>query len=135
MARDIEGMMRDMDSLFDSVFTLKGASPAVDVTRSEGEYRVMLDVAGMTADELSAYIEDHVLHVKGERKCKDEEGRRYLVRERRCSSFERLFTLPEDAQEESLSASLADGVLTLTLPRKGKSGPRRIEVGINREEK
>lgn len=132
MARDIDSMMRDMDRLFDSVFTSKGSGPAMDVVRTKDEYRLALDVAGYKAEDLGAYIEDHVLHVKGEAHSQDEEGRRYIVRERRHGGFERSVTLPEDADEERMSAGLKDGLLTLVLPRRAKAEPRRIEVGLGK---
>ena len=125
MARDMDSMMRDMDRLFDSVFTSKGSGPAMDVVRTKDEYRLSLDVAGYRAEELGAYMEDHVLHVKGEPHKEDEEGRRYIVRERS-------LTLPEDADEERMSACLKDGLLTLVLPRRAKEEPRRIEVSLGK---
>ena len=132
MARDIDSMMRDMDRLFDSVFTSKGSGPAMDVVSTKDEYRLALDVAGYSAEDLGAYIEDHVLHVKGEAHSQDEEDRRYIVRERRHGGFERSVTLPEDADEERMSAGLKDGLLTLVLPRRAKEEPRRIEVGLGK---
>ena len=125
MARDMDSMMRDMDRLFDSVFTSKGSGPSMDVVRTKDEYRLSLDVAGYRAEELGAYMEDHVLHVKGEPHKEDEEGRRYIVRERS-------LTLPEDADEERMSACLKDGLLTLVLPRRAKEEPRRIEVSLGK---
>ena len=63
----------------------------------------------------------------------DEEkgNRKYITRERRCESFERSFTLPEDADEQRLEASCRKGVLELVVPKKAKAEPRRIEVKVN----
>ena len=81
--------------------------------------------------ELNAYVEDHVLHIVGRRADEEKGGRKYITRERRCESFERSFTLPEDADEQRLEASCRKGVLELVVPKKAKAEPRRIEVKVN----
>ncbi|GAB1484496.1 hypothetical protein MASR2M78_33140 [Treponema sp.] len=49
---------------------------------------------------------------------------RYLVRERRVSSFSRSFTLPEDADTESISASFTNGVLELEIKKRPEAKRR-----------
>ena len=93
-------------------------------------------MAGYRPDELNAYVEDHVLHIVGRRADEEKGGRKYITRERRCESFERSFTLPEDADEQRLEASCSKGVLELVVPelvvpKKAKAEPRRIEVKVN----
>ncbi|MCI7805558.1 MAG: HSP20 family small heat-shock protein [Spirochaetales bacterium] len=46
-------------------------------------------------------------------------------------SFERSFSLPESADEERISADYKNGILLITIPKKEKALPRRIEVKIN----
>ena len=41
----------------------------------------------------------------------------YLRREFSYSNFEQTFTLPEDVDKEKISAKVADGVLTVVLPK------------------
>jgi HSP20 family molecular chaperone IbpA len=43
-------------------------------------------------------------------------------------SFAREFSLPESVDSEHVQASLKDGVLTLHLPKKPESQPRKIAV-------
>ena len=62
---------------------------------------------------------------------KNEEGRKYLLRERRHVSFERSFTLPDDLNEEGITASFKNGILEISLPKIPKAEPKRIEVKLN----
>lgn len=49
-------------------------------------------------------------------------------RTRRTGRFDCRVTLPQDTDEEHISAELADGVLTVTVPKAQKAKPRRIEI-------
>ena len=74
-----------------------------------------------------------MLHLRGEEKERhsEEEEKKYLLRERRVSGFGRAFTLPEDADEEKVSATFKNGVLEVDLPKVEKAQPKRIEVKAN----
>ena len=78
-------------------------------------------------------MEDHVLHIKGEEKeeKKDNKERKYIVRERSVTSFERSFTLPEDADETKVEASFRKGILSVKVAKMAKEEPKKIEVKIN----
>ena len=129
MAKDIarytdRQMMKDFDRMLDSFFGHADRMPSVDIRQDTR-------VAGYRPDELNAYVEDHVLHIVGRRADEEKGGRKYITRERRSESFERSFTLPEDADEQRLEASCRKGVLELVVPKKAKAEPRRIEVKVN----
>ena len=72
-----------------------------------------------------------VLSIKGEtvqeNEEKDKQGN-YLRKERVNSKFERKFILPDNADENQLSAKLEKGVLTLTLQKKVEEQPKQIEI-------
>ena len=121
MAKDIarytdRQMMKDFDRMLDSFFGHGDRMPSVDIRQDKDSY---------------VYVEDHVLHIVGRRADEEKGGRKYITRERRCESFERSFTLPEDADEQRLEASCRKGVLELVVPKKAKAEPRRIEVKVN----
>ena len=80
-------------------------------------------------------MEDHILHISGEEKEenkeKDKENKKYIMKERKVASFERSFSLPEDADEEKLEARYVKGILSIEIPKKVKAEPKKIEVRIN----
>ena len=58
---------------------------------------------------------------------KKEKGK-WLIRERRISSFRRSFTLPEDVNLEEVKASFKNGILSVKLPRRALPQPKKITI-------
>ena len=121
-----------LDSFFDSFF-MTGKFPPVDIYENPNEYVIKAELAGYDEGKINLYIEKHVLHIaSGEKEEKHEDkDRKYLIRERAVRSFERSFTLTEDAAEENLTATYKQGVLTVVVPKLPKEEPKKIEVRIN----
>jgi HSP20 family protein len=104
-------------------------APEVDV-RSNGERLVFsFDVPGVKKEDLDITLESGVLTVKGSRKFEPTGAKEQLLLGRSYGTFSRAFSLPEHLDEEKLSANLADGVLTIEIPKLQKAQPRRITVG------
>ena len=105
-------------------------APRLDVHESKDAYTVEADLPGVERKDVEVSVEDGVLTIRGERK--DERERRdkdgWHRVERHYGSFERRLSLGESVDLEHVKASMADGVLTLTLPKKEQAKPRRIEV-------
>jgi HSP20 family protein len=105
-------------------------APQVDV-RSNGERVVFsFDVPGGKKADLDITLKSGVLTVKGSRKFEPMSPKEQLLLGRSYGSFSRSFSLPDDLDEEKLSAKLAHGVLTIEIPKLAKAEPRRIPVTI-----
>ena len=50
-------------------------------------------------------------------------------------SFKRAFTLPDGLDDASPAANLADGVLTIRIPKQPKAKPRKIAIGNEHDSK
>jgi HSP20 family protein len=68
------------------------------------------------------------LILRGERKSPVPEGYTVHLRERGPIAFTRKFPLPGRVDAEGVTASLKDGVLTVTLPKSRDALPRQIAV-------
>ncbi len=122
----------DLDGLIDSIFT--GVKiPPVDIKETKTGYSISAEIPGYKESEINLYVENHVLSLEGKKEEKEDEkdGRKYLIRERVVRNFKRSFTLPEDADEEKVSAHFKNGVLEIDLPKMEKAQPKRIEVKAN----
>ncbi len=107
--------------------------PLVDIREKEDSYQIDVEVPAVASEDLSVSVADGVLSVSGERRVSEEsdtEGRVHRV-ERRYGKFVRNFQLPDDADDESISAESRDGVLYLTIGKKASSVSRSIDVKIN----
>ncbi len=104
----------------------------VDVYENDDHFLIEANLPGVDRDAVDVTLEDGVLKVtvtseSGEQR----EGRNYHVQERYRGSYSRAFRLPTDVDAQKVGASLADGVLTITLNRSETAKPRKIEVSSN----
>ncbi len=127
------------DDFVDSMLNAWGMTttkiPPVDIEENKDSYTISAEMPGMNQNDVNVYVEKHVLHIeslkKTEEEKKDEDGKKYLLRERNTTHFERSFTLPEDANVEAINASFKDGMLKLNIPKVAASQPRKIEISAN----
>jgi HSP20 family protein len=79
--------------------------------------------------DLTLEVREGVLTLRGEKKEEREEGKDKGRRlERVFGAFSRSFTLPADANAERIEASFADGVLTITIPKKPEAKPSQVAI-------
>lgn len=100
--------------------------PAVDVRVNDDELIYVCDVPGFKREDLEITVESGVLSIKGQRHYEDKQKKRVL---RGRSAFANSFALPDYVDAERMTADLADGVLTITVPKQPKAKPRRIQIG------
>lgn len=126
--RLLDDVMNDvMGSAFGMATNIEQFSPHVDVRASDDELTFYLDVPGVKREDLELTVEQRVLTVKGQRRYEPRSGER-VVLGRSFGAFTRSFTLPDYVDIQQLSAELADGVLTIHIPKQAAAKPRRIEV-------
>lgn len=104
--------------------------PETDVTETETEIRVTMDLPGLKADDIDIELENNVLTISGQRREETEENEgRFQLAERRWGEFSRSFVLPREVEGDRINATYKDGVLTVTIPKAESARRRRIEVG------
>ncbi len=93
--------------------------PTLDISSSDKEYRISVEVPGVDEKEVKVEVANNRLTIRGEKKQEKEEKDKNFYRvERSYGSFQRVLSLPEDAEQDKIKASFKRGVLTLTIPRK-----------------
>ena len=104
-------------------------NPAFDVKETKDAYLFKADLPGIKEKDLEVTMTGNRLNVGGKRdEEKEEKTDRYYTYERNYGSFTRSFTLPEGADLDKLRASLDQGVLTVTVPKKAEVQPKKIAV-------
>jgi HSP20 family protein len=101
--------------------------PNVDIVEQAEELTVLADVPGAAADGIDIHFEDGMLsiHAKVPPRNQDVD---FIVREYGVGDFYREFRVNETIDAAKISAELADGVLTLHLPKVEAVKPRKIAV-------
>ena len=104
---------------------------AVDVKEEDGKYVVEVDVPGMDKENISLNIEDDVLTISYDKQEeeKEEKDDGYIVRERKSHVSVKRQVRLADADEESATAKMEDGVLTITVEKTvDKDTSKKIEI-------
>lgn len=86
---------------------------------------------GVSEKDAKVEISGDTLIISGEKRQEKEQRNQDFYRiERSYGSFQRVLSLPEDADQEGISASFKKGVLTIKMPRKSlpKGDVKLIEV-------
>jgi HSP20 family protein len=104
------------------------AWPAMNVFETREAFVVKAEVPGLAEGDVSVSVEDEALLVRGERKTPVPEGYKVHLRERTPVAFTRKLPLPGRVDFDAVTASLKDGVLTITLPKAKEALPRQIAV-------
>ena len=105
--------------------------PTLDLGATDKTYTVSVEVPGVDEKDVKVEISNDTLTIRGEKKQETEEKDKNFYRmERSYGSFQRVLSLPEDADQEGVSAIFKNGVLTVTLPRKAapQAHVKQIEV-------
>jgi HSP20 family protein len=97
-----------------------------------GEHFVLkADLPGMTEADVNIEVENNVLTVSGERRIEHEdkpEG--YYRLERSMGAFSRSLTLPEGIDADAVTATFANGVLEVRIPKPVQAQPRKVQIGV-----
>lgn len=142
--RGFDSLTRKMNSFideFDKGFNIEYGSfvPRIDISEDENALYLHAELAGLKREDVKVSInDDNILILKGKKNKeyneeeKNEEGKRvYLRMERGYGEFTRSFHLPENLDNESISAKFEDGVLNVTIKKKEPVKPKETIVNID----
>lgn len=107
-------------------------SPSVDIEAQDDHYVITADIPGVKKNDISLSLENGVLTLSAQKvESKDEKKKGKLIRqERRTGSFARSFSVGSHIQENDISATFSDGVLTITVPRLHDAEPTTHQIKI-----
>jgi HSP20 family protein len=145
LRREIDRLFADFDTgfslfpfrrpFFDYVPNERVTAPVntlvVDIAETEGGYEVKAELPGVMEKDIEVKLVNGGLLVKGEKKEeKEEKDKGYVLSECSYGSFERYFALPDSVDMNKISATFANGVLKVTLPKthEAKLQERKITV-------
>jgi HSP20 family protein len=105
-------------------------TPPIDVYETADSYVITIEVPGLTREQVEIAVEDSRLVVRGRRLETNRGGDtvHYHLIERGHGAFARSFEFPQQVAVDGVKADLAEGVLTISLPKAPPPASRRIEV-------
>jgi HSP20 family protein len=106
---------RDFFSHWDSSKLMR-----TDVKENDDNYELKVNLPGLKKEDVRIELNQDYLTISAKAQNandeKDDNGK-YVRRERYYGSYQRQFYLGEGVKQEDIRASMADGVLTLTIPK------------------
>jgi HSP20 family protein len=133
-------LQREIDRLFDDfsrgfpTFPSFGNGkaellPSMDVTETDKDIQITAELPGLEEKDVQINVADNLLTIRGEKKAeKEEKDKNYRLIERSYGSFERTLELPEGVNTDAIQASIAKGVLTVTVPKPAPAQSKTINV-------
>ena len=136
-------MTREMDRLFETLTPRAGVTlapqankgwgaPPLNIWSDEGALSAEAELPGVAMDNIEVLATTDSLTIRGSREvARREENERVIRTERAAGAFERSVALPVEIDAQRVSATLRDGVLTVTMPKAQAVLPRRVQVTAN----
>jgi HSP20 family protein len=132
LTRPAVHLARSFDRSLDRFFAAEDSarSPALDVAETDASYAVTLDLPGVAKEDVKVTIDGRRVSVQAEAQRSEDknEGDRIVYRERAATRFARTFTLPVEIDQTESGARLDNGVLTLTLAKRGANSAAQLTV-------
>lgn len=138
LSAEFERLRREMDSLFQATgfapsirSGAPGTFPALNIGTTPTSVEVHAYAPGIDPSKIELTLDRGVLTIAGERApdVPDGDARTTVYsRERFSGRFRRAVSLPQDIDPSQVAATYRDGVLRVSIARKGPAQPRRITV-------
>jgi HSP20 family protein len=132
-----DSFRREMEDLFDRFVgddtgngqAVAAWAPRVDIEETDKEFQVKADLPGVDPKDVDVQVQDNVLTVRGSKEEKKEEKKKNFHRvERFSGQFYRAIALPAGADADKMTATSANGTITITVPKKAEVQPKKIAV-------
>jgi HSP20 family protein len=122
-------MNRLMDDFFEDPWSLRPSQafdttltrfiPHLDLNESDKEIAVSVELPGLNEKDVQVTLQNQVLTISGEKKSEsNDKGEGFFRSERSYGAFCRQLELPENVDEENVSAVFKNGVLNISVPKR-----------------
>lgn len=134
------GLHREIDRLFSEFSQGLGPNgqqlvPNIEIAETDNAIEVSAEMPGLERKDVDISLEDDTLTIRGEKKVekgtdggKDKNDKNVQHSERSYGVFLRVLQLPPGIDPSSVQATMANGVLKITIPKPARPEPKKIEV-------
>jgi HSP20 family protein len=119
---------REVDKDQESTIPMRTYMPTADIFETEDALTVVLEMPGVSKDNVDVGVETGVLTIEGRIDFQKYEGLQPIYGEYNVGPYRRGFRISSQIDQNKITAEMRDGVITLTLPKAEEAKPRRIAV-------
>ena len=119
---------REVDKDRESTIPTRAYMPTADIFETDDALTVVLEMPGVSKDNVDVSVESGVLTIEGRIDFKKYEGLQPLYSEYNVGPYRRSFRISSQVDQNKITAEMRDGVITLALPKAEQAKPRRIAV-------
>lgn len=120
---------RDLTAKARTSMTPFTGMPSVDIEDQGKSYRLTVDLPGFKKEDVQVELTDDAVTVNAKHtQSEDEQRKNYVRHERASQTYYRKIQLPESIRSDDANASLNDGILDVTLPKKQPKETKRLTV-------
>jgi HSP20 family protein len=119
---------REVDKAQESTTPTRAFVPSADIYESENALTVVLEMPGVSRDNVDVNIEGGVLTVEGRIDFSKYEGLQPVYSEYNVGPYRRTFQISSQIDQSGITAEMRDGIITLELPKAEAAKPRRVQV-------
>jgi HSP20 family protein len=118
------GLNRDLQDFFDDSFSdgignIGRTLPAVNISETANDLVIEVAAPGMQKKDFNIEVNNNQLIIRYKKEMKDEKNDvNHWRKEFSFESFERAFNLPAIVESDQVSATYADGILRICVPKK-----------------
>jgi HSP20 family protein len=133
--QELDRMKKNLDSLMQhfearpAAMATAGVFPLINLTESKDAYYLRAELPGVKAADLNIETTDNNISISGERKIAEtNQNEKYHRREREYGRFSRVVAMPKRINRDKIDAKLADGILTILVPKAEAEKPKQITI-------
>ena len=122
------------NDFFGNEWMEKSTSPAINIIENDKEYKVELAAPGLTKEDFNVRVTEEnqlvvTMEKKQEQKDEQQDGR-YLRREFSYSKYQQTLLLPDNVEQDKITASVQHGVLNILIPKVAPEAEKPQERSI-----
>jgi HSP20 family protein len=106
--------------------------PSVNIADADKAFEVSVALPGLDKQDVKIEIQSDCLIISSEKQYeKEEKNKNWMRREYGYASFQRMFQLPQDADQDRVQAEMKNGILLIKVAKRSIAGENKKQIAIN----
>ena len=128
---EFDRFFRDLHAITPQRGASLGYDMAVDVYEDGPDLVAEMNAPGLKAEDIDVEVEDNYLRISGQREeVQEKKEKSHYQKEIHRGSFDRMVALPDMVDQEQVTATYSEGVLTVRMPKRAQLEDKKVKVEV-----